>query len=134
MAIMNSWTAYGVVLEEPKLMKLSEGRLMCRTVISVGIEHRDSRAYLPIATYNKKAHIFAETVHKGATIYCKGIIQSHENITSKQGKVLVGLIFKVTDFVILIKEPVSTNELDFVDVVKYFNPENFTKEEEETND
>ena len=129
MAITNNWNAYGVVLEEPKIMKLSEGKIMCRTVLAVGVDHQKANAYLPIVAYNKKAHIFAQTVHKGATICCKGVMVSKESITSQQAKVLVGLMFKITDFVVLIKEPVKTNELDFVDVVQLFNPENFMEEE-----
>ena len=130
MSVTNSWEALGVVQEEPKLMKLSEGKIMCRSVLAVGIEHKKGLAYLPVVAYNKKAHIFAETVHKGATIYCKGIIKSHESITSQQAKVLVGLSFKINEFVILIKEPVKTDEISFADVIQLYNPDNFMEVEE----
>ena len=137
MAISNSWSVLGVVNEEPKLMKIKDNKVMARTVLVVRSEGTDEKTYLPVVAFNKKAHIFCSLAHRGSTIFAKGVIKSNVSITSKQGKSLIGISFKITDFSVLIREPIETGEGDFADIVQLYDPESFMDtgdEEEEEND
>lgn len=127
-AIINSWSAYGVVLEEPTLMSLKDDVVCAKTILAV-----EGGTYLPLTAFNKKAHVLCALVHRGATILAKGYVQSKVTITSNQGKMLVGTTFKVTDFVVMKKEPVAVDEANFADVVQLYEPSSYMQMEEEEN-
>ena len=129
MAATNSFVITGVVLEEPMLKKLSGGKVMANTIVKVvGGEN----TIVPIVAFNKKAHILCALAHKGSQIYAKGVLKSKTHITSEKGKTLIELILKVTDFAVLVKEPIQVEEGDYVDIVKLYDPELITDEEEDT--
>lgn len=129
MNLANNWTALGVVQREPKLVKIANGKVMARTVIIC--DSLEGKTYLPVVAFNKKAHVLAALAHRGSTIYASGSMFSKTQLTSKQGKTLVGLTFKITDFIVLVREPVETKDVDFADVVQMYDPDNFMEVEED---
>lgn len=124
MGLLNNWCAYGFLNEEPKIMKLDdEGKCMAKSILV--IEENGQKTYIPIIAFNKKAHILCSLAHRGSAIYAKGTIGSKTEITSEQGKTLIGILFKVTDFVVLKKEPLKVEDIDFVNVVKFYDPDSY---------
>lgn len=127
---MSNWSALGVVVEEPKLMKLGEDKVMAKTILCVNAkESCDKNMYLPVVAFNKKAHVLCSLAHKGSYIFAKGTFLTNERITSKQGKTLIALNLKITDFEILVKKPLEINEIDFVQTVQLYDPEIILEEE-----
>lgn len=125
----NQWSIYGVVLFEPKIMKFSDNDIVARTVIMT--ESIGKKTYLPISAYNKKAHILAALAHKGSTIYAKGIFKTKTTTTSIQAKELIHIELKITDFDVIIREPIKIKDLDFADVVAAYDPDAFMEVEED---
>ena len=75
------WTAYGVVLYEPKIIRISENDdVVARTVIVT--ESIGKKVYVPVSAYNKKARILAALAHKGSTIFAKGTFKTKTTVTS----------------------------------------------------
>lgn len=129
---ITTWHAVGVVNVEPVLKKLSGGKVMARTILAIEPERvGEPMVYLPVHAFNKKAHVLCAQAHRGSTIYCKGTFRSNLQTTSQQGKTLIGILFKIIDFTILIKEPVAVEEKDFIETVRLYEPEAFMEEEDE---
>ena len=124
----NQWSAYGVVLQEPILKKLSEKRVMAFTIIMT--YSAGDKTYLPIYAFNKKAHVLCALVHKGASIFAKGSFRTTTKTTSIQAKQLISMFLKVNDFEVLIKEPVKIDDIDFADTVALYDPDNYMEEED----
>lgn len=125
----NQWTAYGVVLYEPRLMKMSGDHVACRTVIAT--QSAKEKVYLPITAYNKKAHTLIALAHKGSTIFVKGSFRTKTTTTSIKAKELLHLELKVNEFEVLLREPVKIEETDFADAVAVYDPETFMEVEED---
>ena len=113
----NQWTAYGVVLYEPRLMKMSGDHVACRTVIAT--KSAKEKVYLPITAYNKKAHTLIALAHKGSTIFVKGSFRTKTTTTSIKAKELLHL------------ELVKIEDTDFADAVAVYDPETFMEVEED---
>lgn len=127
MALLNCWSAYGVLNEEPKIMKLDdEGKCMAKSILVV--QDHGMKTYIPVIAFNKKAHILCSLAHRGSAIFAKGTISSKTETTSEQGKTLIGILFKITDFTVLKKEPLKVEDVDFVNVVKYYDPDTYMAE------
>lgn len=124
----NNWSALGVLQSEPKLIKISDGKVMARAVLVC--DAVEGKTYIPIAAFNKKAHVLTALAHRGSIIYATGSMYSTTQITSKKGKTLVGITFKLNDFVVLVKEPIKTSDEDFADVVQMYDPDNFMEDSE----
>ncbi len=125
----NGWTAYGIVLYEPRLLKLSGGHVAARTVVAT--ESAGEKVYLPITAYNKKAHTLVALAHKGSTVFLKGTFRTNTTTTSIKAKELLHLQLKVNEFEVLIREPVKIEDLDFADAVAVYDPDTFMEEEED---
>lgn len=136
MANINNWSVVGVVNAEPKLMKIKDNKVLAKTVLVIRSTDSDEKTYLPVVAYNKKAHVLCSLAHRGSTIFAKGVIKSSINTTSKQGKTLVCISFKITDFSVLIREAVESGEDDFVETVQLYDPEAYmdSGESEEENE
>lgn len=132
MAVKNNWTAVGVVTTEPVLQKYGDEVVVAKTILTIDpINNGDKPTYLPVCAFNKKAHVLCAIAHKGSTIFAKGTINSSTSLTSIQGKTLVGVSFKITDFVVLKREPIKVDEQDFVEVVQLYDPEAFMEVEDD---
>ena len=125
----NQWTALGVVAYEPVLKKLSEDRVAARTVIIS--ESSGEKTQIPVVAYNKKAHVLCALAHKGSTIFAKGVLCTNIELTSRQAKTLVMINFKITDFDVLIREPIKVDDIDYVDIAAKYDPEYFMEVEED---
>lgn len=125
----NQWTAYGVVAYEPKLMTLNKGVVAAKTVLIT--ETAGVKVHLPVVAYNKKAHVLCAVAHKGSTIFAKGVFLSHTEVTSIQGKTLIGVDMKINEFEVMIREPVNVEDVDFVDIAAKYDPEFVIEEENE---
>lgn len=128
MAATNKWQVVGIVMNEPKLMKIDEKHVVAKAIIKV--EGKEN-TLLPVATYNKKAHVFCALAHRGSLIVASGKIVCSTDITSIQAKTLISVSFKLNDFDVLRKEPIEVEYQDYVDIANICDPENFLEEEKE---
>lgn len=134
-AEINTFYAIGVVNEEPKLRKLDNGKLMARTILAVYDRNNlEVKHYLPLTAFNKKARILTNLCHRGSTIYVKCTISTDVTTTSIQAKQLISVTFRVIDMVVLKREPMACEDLDFADVIQLYDPETFMDIGEENND
>ena len=124
----NQWTAYGVVAQEPRLKKLSEKRILAFTILIT--ESAGEKVYLPIYAFNDKAHVLNTLAHKGSMIFAKGTFRTNVRTTSIKSKQMIGLFLKISEFEVLVREPIDVKELDFADTVALYDPDNFMEEDE----
>lgn len=124
----NQWTAYGLVLQEPRLKKLGDKRCLAFTILVT--ESSGEKVYLPIYAFNDKAHVLCTLAHKGAMLFVKGIFKTKVRTTSVQSKELIGMFLKVNEFEVVVKEPIKVEDIDFADTVALYDPDNYMEENE----
>ena len=124
----NQWNAYGVVMQEPQLRKLGNKKVMAFTILMT--ESAGAKSYLPIYAFNTKAHVLCSLAHRGSMIFAKGTFKTAVKTTSIQGKQLISLFLKITDFEVLLREPIKVADIDFADTVALYDPDNYMEEED----
>ena len=128
----NEWSALGIVAYEPIKKKIAQNTIVAKTVLLSNTKGEVQK--IPICAFNEKAHTLCALAHKGSTIFAKGTIETSTKITSIQSKVLICLNLKVTEFEVLLREPVNIDNIDYADVVEMYDPESFIDMEEKEND
>ena len=125
----NRWEATGIVLKEPTLKKLSNDTVVARTILMT--QSSEERCVFPVSAFNKNAYILCALAHKGSMIFAKGVIKTRESVTSIQAKRLVSIQFKITDFKVLLKEPIDFEEINFADTIAFYEPDSFMEGDED---
>lgn len=124
----NQWTAFGVVAQEPRIKKISKDKVIAFTVLIS--ESANEKVFLPICAFNNKAHVLCSLAHRGSQIFVKGTFRSKTKITSVKSKTLVCLFLKVSEFQVMVREPVKVEENDFADTVALYDPDIYMEEDE----
>jgi single-stranded DNA-binding protein len=105
---------------------------MARTILGIlPNRYRKDFSFIPVCAFSTTAHIMTHLCHKGSLVMMQGALFSDSTLTSEQSKTLIKLTFYAKDIVVLKREDLKLDDIDFVGTAQMYDPELFLEMEPE---
>lgn len=124
----SNWQAVGIVWQEPKLYyNKTTGKTMARAILGIlpGRYDKGKYNFLPVTAFGKQAQVFVHVAHKGSFVFCTGTLYTNTTTTNEQAKTLIQVTCRVKDVVVLKREEMKLDDIDFVGMSQLYDPESF---------
>ena len=130
----SGWQAVGIIWEEPKLYyNKTTKKVMARTMLGIlpTKYDREKYSFIPVTAYGQLAHVLTHLCHKGSFVFMTGAMFTDTKLTSEQAKTLIRVTFRLRDVVVLKREDLKLDDIDFVGMSQLYDPEAFLEMEAE---